>query len=106
MRLVAWLRSLGKGLAGHDNFARRRNDITPRPLCGAFQEELMDTLQIQDAFAPYYADQPNVIESEPSRLPANKRDLGEMRERLEICRARLARAVAADRKELSSAFAG
>jgi hypothetical protein len=67
-------------------------------LSGALEEKLMDTLQIQDAFAPYYADQANVIESQLAHSPSEKRDLSEMRKRLETCRARLAMVLSADPK--------
>jgi hypothetical protein len=86
------------------NFAGMQERYRDPAVVRCPEEELMDTLQIQDAFAPYYADQPNVIESEPAHSTSDKRDLSEMRRRLESCRARLARAVAADGRETDPCF--
>ncbi|MDQ6433312.1 hypothetical protein RB623_04525 [Mesorhizobium sp. LHD-90] len=58
----------------------------------------MESLQIQDAFAPYYAARPAKTEKTAKRLldtDARTAQVFETRARLEACRDRLARAIAA-----------
>jgi hypothetical protein len=60
----------------------------------------MDTLQLQDAFEPYYAERPHTQDQRPAnRVDRRAETLSEVKARLEICRSRLARAIAASEAE-------
>ena len=60
----------------------------------------MDTLQLQDAFKPYYAERPHTqVEKPVARSERCAASLSEMKARLELCRSRLAQAIAASEAE-------
>jgi hypothetical protein len=64
----------------------------------------MDSLQIQDAFAPYYAGgkpaKTQAVCKQADAVPGEKTAISaaDVRARLEACRERLARAIAAEKK--------
>ncbi len=59
----------------------------------------METLQLQDAFQPYYAERPHTQDEKPATRREGGAALSETKARLELCRARLARAIAASEAE-------
>ncbi|MEQ1950243.1 hypothetical protein [Mesorhizobium sp. CN2-181] len=61
----------------------------------------MESLQIQDAFAPYYVDRPAKSDKAAKRreTTAVKGHPSDIRARLEACRNKLARAIAAAEAE-------
>ena len=61
----------------------------------------MESLQIQDAFAPYYVDRPAKTDKTQTRKETASLTVhpSDIRTRLEACRNRLARAIAAAEAE-------
>ena len=60
----------------------------------------MATLQLQDAFQPYYAERPHTHDEKPvARAERGAASLSEIKARLELCRSRLAQAIAESEAE-------